>query len=66
MSMMEVRHFLVFWEILMSVFDGFRFRRVSSPVHRLDPRVKFIYVFVVFIVAIMFNEMVPILLLFLS
>jgi len=48
----------------MSMFDGFKFRVVSSPVHRLDPRVKFLYVCVVFGVAIMFNELLPLLLLF--
>jgi len=48
----------------VSVFEGFRFRGVSSPVHRLDPRVKFLYVFVVFAVAIMFGELLPLLVLF--
>ena len=48
----------------MSMFDGFKFRVVSSPVHRLDPRVKFLYVCVVFGVAIMYNELLPLLLLF--
>ena len=45
----------------MSVFEGFRFRRVSSPIHRLDPRVKFVYVCAAFVVAVMFNELVPLL-----
>ena len=48
----------------MSVFDGFRFRTVSSPIHRLDPRVKFLYVCVVFGMAVMFNELLPLVLLF--
>jgi energy-coupling factor transport system permease protein len=49
----------------MSVFEGFRFRRVSSPIHRLDPRVKFLYVLVIFGIAIAFLEVLPLILLFL-
>ena len=48
----------------MSVFEGFRFRRVSSVIHRLDPRVKFFYVCVLFVMAIMFSELLPLILLF--
>ncbi len=49
----------------MSVFEGFRFRRVSSPIHRLDPRVKFLYVLIIFGIAIAFLEVLPLVLLFL-
>ena len=49
----------------MSVFDGLKFRRVSSPIHNLDPRMKFIYVCVVFVVAILFGELLPLIVLFL-
>jgi len=48
----------------VSVFEGFRFRRVSSLVHRLDPRVKFFYVLVMFIVAVIFSELLPLTVLF--
>jgi len=48
----------------MSVFDGFKFRRVYSPIHQLDPRVKFFYVLVMFVIAIMFNQLLPLILLF--
>jgi len=47
----------------MSMFDGFKFRSVSSPIHRMDPRVKFLYVCVLFVVAILFNQLLPLLLL---
>jgi len=47
----------------MSIFDGFKFRSVSSPIHRMDPRVKFLYVCVLFVVAILFNQLLPLLLL---
>jgi len=49
----------------LSVFEGFRFRHVSSPIHRRDPRVKFLYVLVMFIAAVMFNELPVLLVLFL-
>jgi energy-coupling factor transport system permease protein len=49
----------------MSVFDGLRFRRVTSPVHRLDPRVKFFFVCSVFVGAIIFSEALPLAIMFL-
>ena len=49
----------------MSVFDGLKFRRVYSPIHNLDPRVKFIYVCAIFVAAIIFGEILPLLALFL-
>ncbi|MCW4030040.1 MAG: energy-coupling factor transporter transmembrane protein EcfT [Candidatus Bathyarchaeota archaeon] len=49
----------------MSVFDGLKFRKVSSPIHNLDPRVKFVYVIIIFIVAILFSQIIPLLALFL-
>jgi energy-coupling factor transport system permease protein len=49
----------------MSVFDGLRFRKVSSPIHRLDPRAKFFYVIVMFVVAVVFSELLPLIVLFL-
>lgn len=49
----------------MSVFDGLKFRRVSSPIHVLDPRIKFLYVCSVFVVAILFSELLPLIILFL-
>ena len=48
----------------MSVFDGLKFRRVYSPIHNLDPRIKFIYVCAIFVVAIIFWELLPLMVLF--
>lgn len=54
----------------MSFFEGFQFRRVSSPIHLLDPRVKFLHVCSVFVIAIIFGgsinkpELLPFILLF--
>ncbi len=49
----------------MSVFDGLKFRKVYSPIHNLDPRVKFIYVCAVFVAAIIFGEILPLIILLL-
>jgi energy-coupling factor transport system permease protein len=49
----------------MSVFQGLKFRRVYSPIHNLDPRIKFIYVCVIFGVAIIFGQLLPLIALFL-
>jgi len=49
----------------MSVFEGFRFRYIHSPIHQLDPRVKFLYVLIIFGIAIAFLEVLPLVLLFL-
>lgn len=48
----------------MSVFDGLKFRKVYSPIHNLDPRIKFIYVIAIFISAIAFYEIIPLVFLF--
>jgi len=48
----------------MSIFDGLKFRKVSSPIHNLDPRVKFVYVLAIFAVAIIFYQVIPLLFLF--
>ncbi len=48
----------------MSVFDGLRFRKVYSPIHNLDPRIKFVYVCAIFAVAIIFGELLPLIILF--
>ncbi len=49
----------------MSVFDGLKFRRVYSPIHNLDPRMKFIYVIAIFIAAILMGSIISLLSLFL-
>ena len=49
----------------MSVFDGLKFRRIYSPIHNLDPRMKFLYVCAAFVAAIIFGEILPLIALFL-
>jgi len=48
----------------LSVFEGFRFRRVTSPIHDRDPRIKFVLVIAMFVIAILFTEFLPLLVLF--
>ncbi|PVX23836.1 MAG: hypothetical protein CW716_11190 [Candidatus Bathyarchaeum sp.] len=48
----------------MSVFEGFKFRKVYSVVHSLDPRVKFFFVCVLFAMAIMFFQFLALTVLF--
>jgi len=43
----------------MSLLEGLRFSRGDSPIHRLDPRVKFLLTLVIFAAAIMFIGLVP-------
>jgi len=50
----------------MSIFDGLKFRNISSPIHRIDPRAKFIYVCVLFVIAVLFNQLIPLLILLFS
>jgi energy-coupling factor transport system permease protein len=49
----------------MSVFDGLKFRKVYSPIHNLDPRIKFVYACAIFVIAIIFWQLLPLLILFL-
>jgi len=49
----------------MSVFDGLKFRKVTSPIHNMDPRMKFFYVIIIFIAAVMFSKIIPLAVLFL-
>ncbi|RJS81687.1 energy-coupling factor transporter transmembrane protein EcfT [Candidatus Bathyarchaeota archaeon] len=48
----------------MSFLEGFRFRGSDSLMHRLDPRVKFVYVCVIFVIAVMYTDFLVQVLLF--
>lgn len=50
----------------MSIFEGLRFKTISSPIHKIDPRAKFIYVCVLFAMAVLFSQLIPLLVLFFS
>ncbi len=48
----------------MSLLEGLRFSRGDSPLHRLDPRVKFLLTMVIFALSIIFFDLIPLLLVF--
>lgn len=48
----------------MSVFEGFKFRKVSSVIHDLDPRIKFFFVSILFVMAILFTKLLALMILF--
>ncbi|MBS7630673.1 energy-coupling factor transporter transmembrane protein EcfT [Candidatus Bathyarchaeota archaeon] len=50
----------------MSLLEGLRFSRGSSPLHDLDPRVKFFMTCILFVAAILFHEFSMLLIIFLS
>jgi len=49
----------------VSLLEGLRFSRGTSPVHNLDPRVKFLMTMVIFAAAVMFLDLGPLLVIFL-
>jgi len=48
----------------VSMFEGLKFRKIASPIHNLDPRVKFFYVIAMFAVAVLYMELIPLIVLF--
>jgi energy-coupling factor transport system permease protein len=50
----------------MKVFEGLKFKRISSPIHRLDPRTKFIVSCVIFAQAFLFTELLYLIILFMA
>jgi energy-coupling factor transport system permease protein len=48
----------------LKVFEGLKFRRRDTPIHRLDPRTKFVVSIVVFTLALVFTELPFLFLLF--
>ena len=49
----------------MSLLEGLRFSRGDSPLHKMDPRIKFLMTLVIFTIAIMFMDLIPLLFVFL-
>ncbi len=43
----------------MSLLEGLRFSSGDSPIHDIDPRVKFLLTMVIFVSAIMFTQLLP-------
>ncbi len=50
----------------MSILEGLRFSRGDSPLHNMDPRVKFFMTLVIFAAAVMFMDLIPLLVILLA
>jgi len=46
------------------VLEGLKFRQISSPIHKIDPRVKFVISCIIFSVTLLYIELLPLILLF--
>lgn len=51
---------------MLSFLEVFRFRRRDSPIHRLDPRVKALYILVMSIISIIYYSLIAMLTIFIS
>lgn len=50
----------------MKVFEGLKFKRGTTVIHRLDPRTKFLVSCMIFTLALLFTELFSIIILFIS
>ena len=48
----------------MSLLEGLRFTKGDSPLHRMDPRVKFLMTMVIFTLAVLFLDLIPLVIIF--
>lgn len=48
------------------MLEGLKFSAISSPIHRLDPRVKFLMVSILFVSTILFSNLLPLLIIFVA
>jgi energy-coupling factor transport system permease protein len=48
----------------LSLLEGLRFSKGDSPIHRMDPRVKFLMTMVIFALSMMFFDLIPLLAVF--
>ena len=48
----------------MSLLEGLRFSRGDSPIHNLDPRVKFLMTLALFVSAVIFTQLIPLMAIF--
>lgn len=48
------------------MLEGLKFSAISSPIHRLDPRVKFLMVSILFVSTIIFSNLLPLLMIFVA
>jgi energy-coupling factor transport system permease protein len=48
----------------MRIFDGFKFTKLKTPIHLLDPRAKLVLLFVIFTLSILFSNLIILLVIF--
>jgi energy-coupling factor transport system permease protein len=48
----------------MRVFDGFKFSKLSTPIHNMDPRAKFIMTTGIFVISLLFANIIALLFIF--
>jgi energy-coupling factor transport system permease protein len=51
--------------VSLKVFDGFKFAKLPTPVHRMDPRAKFIMTMGIFAAALLFSNIYALIVIFL-
>jgi energy-coupling factor transport system permease protein len=51
--------------VSLKVFDGFKFTKLPTPIHRMDPRAKFILTIGMFSIALMFSNVYALIVVFL-
>ncbi|MEM3507511.1 MAG: energy-coupling factor transporter transmembrane component T [Candidatus Bathyarchaeia archaeon] len=49
----------------LSFFEGFKFSKLPTPIHQMDPRAKFLMIISIFISALIFSEILALLIIFL-
>jgi len=50
---------------MMRIFEGFRFARLATPIHRVDPRAKFVMTMALFVSCLLFTNLLALTVIFL-
>jgi len=51
--------------VSLKIFDGFKFAKLPTPIHRMDPRAKFILTIGLFVIALLFSNIYALIVIFL-
>ena len=49
----------------LRVFDGFKFKKLNTSIHKIDPRAKFMFIIVIFALSLLFTNLIGLTILFL-
>jgi energy-coupling factor transport system permease protein len=49
----------------LRVFDGFKFKKLNTPIHKLDPRSKFMFIIAIFALTLLFTNLIGLTVIFL-